>query len=177
MSNTTRPRRGARHAVGFTLLELIYVITIAGVVLGLGVPALEGLMLDARRIAATGALVAAARLARNEAQKRGSTIALCASADGQHCSGSHNFAAGWAVLEMADGSADPAAPAQRLHVGPPAIAAAMIANRTMFEFRPFPRRSTNGTIEYCDPRGTAHSRAVIVSYSGRPRIAAATAHC
>jgi type IV fimbrial biogenesis protein FimT len=157
---------------GFTLWELLYVVTIASVVLGLGVPALRDVVLDARRLSAVNSLVAAARFARNEAQKRGRPVVLCPSADRRICTGELDFGNGWIVFENSDGDR----PAQRssdellLHIGEPGAMRAITANRTAFEFRPFPRRSTNGTIDFCDPRGDVHSRAVVVSYTGRPRI-------
>jgi type IV fimbrial biogenesis protein FimT len=44
-------------------------------------------------------------------------------------------------------------------------------NRREFVFRAFEIRSTNGTLVFCDARGAAHARAVVISYTGRPRIA------
>jgi hypothetical protein len=29
----------------------------------------------------------------------------------------------------------------------------------------------NGTIVFCDARGSAHARAIIISHTGRPRVA------
>jgi type IV fimbrial biogenesis protein FimT len=46
----------------------------------------------------------------------------------------------------------------------------VISNRPYYEFRPG-RRSTNGSIVFCDGRGAVAARAVIVSYTGRPRVA------
>jgi len=43
------------------------------------------------------------------------------------------------------------------------------SNRPYYEFRPR-RRSTNGTTVFCDRRGSAAAKAVIVSYTGRPRV-------
>ena len=52
------------------------------------------------------------------------------------------------------------APASRIHIR---------ANRDAFTFRPFDLRATNGTVVFCDERGSEHARAVIVSPTGRPR--------
>ena len=54
----------------------------------------------------------------------------------------------------------------------PSSAALIRSNRSYFEFRPFLRRSTNGTISFCDARGPSSARRVIVSFTGRPRVAA-----
>ena len=51
----------------------------------------------------------------------------------------------------------------------------IVANRRDFVFRPFEVRSTNGTLTFCDRRGPNAARAVIVSYTGRPRVATVTA--
>jgi hypothetical protein len=42
-------------------------------------------------------------------------------------------------------------------------------NREAFIFRPYGKRSVNGTINLCDQRGPGAARSVIVSYTGRPR--------
>jgi type IV fimbrial biogenesis protein FimT len=151
---------------GFTLLELLYTVTLAGVVLGLGVPALRGVVLDAQRDRAVSTLVTAVRFARSEAQKRAHTIVLCSSRDRSSCADAPSYGAGWIVFEETD------PPMERpLLAGRPEGAVTVVANRSRFEFRPFPRRSTNGTVVFCDARGDARSRAVIVSYTGRARIA------
>ena len=51
----------------------------------------------------------------------------------------------------------------------------IIANRADFVFRAFEARSTNGTLTFCDRRGSDAARAIIVSYTGRPRVATVTA--
>jgi type IV fimbrial biogenesis protein FimT len=50
------------------------------------------------------------------------------------------------------------------------MAGTITSNRPYYEFR-VGRRSTNGTVVFCDRRGTAAARSVIVSYTARPRVA------
>ena len=57
----------------------------------------------------------------------------------------------------------------------PTLGGPITSNRVFYEFRPFTWRSTNGTITFCDERGAAHARAVIISYTGRPRVSDRTA--
>lgn len=163
---------------GFTLLELLVTLATAAVVVGLGVPSFRSLTLDARRTADVNAFVLAVQLARSEAAKRGRTVVVCKSADAQRCAGrEHAFTAGFMVFVDLDG----ARPAQRgadepvLFSHTPKLHGSITANRELFEFRPFLRRSTNGTVVFCDARGAAAARAVVVSYTGRPRVAAAAA--
>jgi type IV fimbrial biogenesis protein FimT len=58
-----------------------------------------------------------------------------------------------------------------LYVHTPELVGTIVSNRPYYEFRPGFRRSTNGTVVFCDRRGAAAARAVIVSYTGRPRVA------
>jgi len=74
-----------------------------------------------------------------------------------------------------DERANPVSAAAILSVYQTAAAVTIRANRERFRFRPNYRRGTNGTIRFCDRRGSAAARAVIVSYTGRPRVAATTA--
>ena len=45
------------------------------------------------------------------------------------------------------------------------------SNRLAYSFRPYTQGVVNGTIMFCDARGPDHARAIIVSHTGRPRIA------
>ena len=70
---------------GFTLWELLWVLTIAAVLVGLGVPSLQTFLLDTRRTADINGLVLAIQLARSEASKRGRPVVVCPSLDGRYC--------------------------------------------------------------------------------------------
>jgi type IV fimbrial biogenesis protein FimT len=164
-----------RRKRGFTLLELVYVVAIAGITLAFGVPGLRGLVLDSRRTTNINAFVLAVQLARSESSKRGRPVVVCMTADGLRCAGEElRYDAGWMVFVNEDDAAPPsrgaAEPLLFRHV--PAPGARITSNRAVFEFRPFRLRSTNGTLTFCDARGSAAARAVIVSYTGRPRTSA-----
>jgi type IV fimbrial biogenesis protein FimT len=47
---------------------------------------------------------------------------------------------------------------------------AVTANRTTLSFRPFGQVAVTATFTFCDDRGPADARAVIVSQTGRPRV-------
>jgi len=161
-----------RRARGFTLWELLCTLGIAAVAFGLAAPALTGLVLDARRTADVNALVLAVQLARSEAAKRGRPVVVCSTVDGLACGADTRFDAGWMVYVNIDDrhppNRSPTEPLLLLHTT--AIRGSIRSNRPFFEFRPYWRRSTNGTVTFCDERGPASGRAVIVSYTGRPRV-------
>jgi type IV fimbrial biogenesis protein FimT len=162
----------ARNA-GYTLWELVNTLAIVGVLLGLAVPSFSGFVLDARRTADVNAFVLAVQLARSEAAKRGRPVIVCKTLDQRSCGGTElQFDAGWMVFVNLDDDRPPArSPSEPLlYAHQPELEGTIVGNRPFFEFRPFLRRSTNGTLIFCDRRGAAAARAVIVSYTGRPRV-------
>jgi type IV fimbrial biogenesis protein FimT len=154
---------------GFTLWELVCTLAVAAVIGGGGVPALRGFLLDAALTADVNAWVLAVQVARSEAAKRGRRVIVCQSPDTRRCV---SGAARWMVFVNLDEryppERSPDEPFLLIHSAE--LEGTIVSNRPYYEFRPG-RRSTNGTIVFCDARGPAHAKAVIVSYTGRPRVA------
>lgn len=157
---------------GMTLIELLVTLAIAAILLGVGVPSFATLHKNAVRRTALNDYWHSIFLARNEAIKRNSVVVLCRSDDGHACdSGSALWSDGWLVFDNLDHDE----PAQRdanepilyryqahdgIHVR---------SNRSNFSFRPVAQGAVNGTITFCDDRGSAEARAIIISHTGRPR--------
>ena len=161
-----------RRQRGFTLWELLCTLSIAAVALTAGIPAFRSFMLDARLTADVNAWVLAVQLARSEAAKRGRSVIVCKTNDTRLCGDtSLPVDAGWMVYVNLDDEYPPRRSASEplLYMHDPQLAGSVISNRPYYEFRPG-RRSTNGTTIFCDQRGTTAARAVIVSYTGRPRV-------
>ena len=159
--------RGVR---GFTLWELLCTLGVVGLLVGLGAPALTDFVLDGRRTADVNALVLAVQVARSEAAKRGRPVIVCPTADRVRCGGV--FGSGFMVYVNLDDRYPPERSGAEplLYAHAPEIAGTIMSNRPYYEFR-VGRRSTNGTVVFCDRRGTTAARAVIVSYTARPRVA------
>ena len=161
-----------RRQRGFTLWELLCTLSIAAVALTAGIPAFRSFMLDARLTADVNAWVLAVQLARSEAAKRGRSVIVCKTNDTRLCGdASLPVDAGWMVYVNLDDEYPPRRSASEplLYMHDPQLAGSVISNRPYYEFRPG-RRSTNGTTMFCDQRGTTAAKAVIVSYTGRPRV-------
>ena len=155
---------------GFTLLELAIVMTIAGILLMASGPAVGDLFLDMRRTRVLNELLRALHLARVESLRTGSEISVCGSRDMEGCAGDRPaWAEGWVVV---DDSSESARILLRHTLDIPATVG---GNRHAFTYRPDVRRSTAGTLTYCDRRGSEAARAVIISHTGRPRISSTTA--
>lgn len=162
-----------RAAAGTTLWELLLTLVLAGLVLGLAAPGFRQFVLDARLTADVDAFVGAIQLARSEAAKRGRSVVLCKTADARICAGAERgYDAGWMVFVNEDDLSPPRrSPTEPLlYIHEPESRGTIVSNRAYFEFRAFRRRSTNGTVTFCDVRAESAARAVIVSYTGRPRV-------
>jgi type IV fimbrial biogenesis protein FimT len=94
---------------GFTLTELMVTVSMAGVVLALGVPSYRNVVQNNRIATQANELLTSLHLARSEAVKRGHAVSVCASSDGDHCNGLHDWTTGWIVFTEptgANGTAD-----------------------------------------------------------------------
>jgi type IV fimbrial biogenesis protein FimT len=162
-----------QRSAGFTLIEVLGTLAIAGILVGIAVPSFREVVLDSRRTADVNAFVLAVQMARSEAAKRSHSVILCKTLDWVRCGGTElRFDAGWMVFANDDDRLPPARSGAEplLYAHAPELEGSIVANRPFFEFRPLMRRSTNGTVVFCDRRGAAAARAVIVSYTGRPRV-------
>jgi type IV fimbrial biogenesis protein FimT len=86
---------------GFTLIELLTALTVAAVLLMIGVPSFNNASLSARLGAISSNLYAGVQLARSEAIKRNIPITLCRSTDGMACASASDWASGWIVIDTA----------------------------------------------------------------------------
>jgi type IV fimbrial biogenesis protein FimT len=158
------------RALGFTLWELLCTLVIAGVALAAGVPAFSSFVLDARRTADINGWVLAVHVARSESLKRSRPVVVCLTSDTWQCVDDPT-AGGWMVYVNLDDRFPPTRSASEPLLFNHVVESigTVVSNRPYYEFRPR-RRSTNGTIVFCDRRGPAAAKAVIVSYTGRPRV-------
>jgi type IV fimbrial biogenesis protein FimT len=162
-----------RRTQGFTLWELLCTLGVAAITLTIGVPSFRSFLLDARLTADVNGWILAIQLARSEAAKRGRPVIVCKTDDARRCGTADlPYDAGWMVYVNLDDAYPPQRSATEplLYMHAPELTGTVVSNRPYYEFRPG-RRSTNGTTVFCDRRGAPAAKAVIVSYTGRPRVA------
>ncbi|CAM4102592.1 GspH/FimT family pseudopilin [Comamonas aquatilis] len=90
--------------LGFTLVELLTVISIIAIAASLAAPSMASLIRSNRTAGEITSLSAAIRTAKSEAIKRGSAVQLCASTNGTSCSGSNAWETGWIVFDDKNGN-------------------------------------------------------------------------
>ena len=92
----------------FTLLESLISLMIISIALTMALPNLSSILHRNRMDALITEFSSALYLARSESIKRGVTVTLCRSADGQRCMSKANSPEGWQQgwLVFADGNAD-----------------------------------------------------------------------
>jgi len=158
---------------GYSLYELLMTLGIAAVIVSLGVPSLGHLLADKRLRVESAALFHAIHLARQESIVRRRVVTICPSRDATYCDSDGDWSRGWIIFANKgwanQGIRDEGETLIRHHrVG---VNARIRSNRKVFSFRSTHLRATNGTLIICDRTNRAQPRAVIISYTGRPRVA------
>lgn len=158
---------------GFTLYELMMAMLIVALITAIAVPSFAASLARHKQRVEINALFNAIHLARKESIMRRKVVSLCPSVDGDRCSGSRDWSTGWLMFENEDRDSPP-----RVDAGEPVLirhsvnqGVRILANRKGFTLRATFLRATNGTFVFCDSKDRIAPRALVVSYTGRPRVA------
>ncbi len=152
-------------------------ITVAGVLLSIGIPNFRSALADNRLAAQTNELSAALSAARAEAMKRGVQVTICRSINGTGCSAAGNWRQGWLVFA----ETDTAGTVGTVNAGEPIIAvrSEIAGNNTIrFTGNPTWRVTYNtqgmttslGTFRICDSSRSGYQREIAVARTGRSRM-------
>ncbi len=163
---------------GFSLHDLLTTSAVAGV-LSLGAVSMNGLVQDTRMTAAINQIMGDLSLARSEAVKRGSRVAICRSNDGLSCSGSA-WNEGWIVFSDANKNykLDDDENLILVQQGMPGDMTLRYGGEKMsyarLAYYPEGYARPNATFTLCNGRGSAKAKAVIINTVGRPRVSGKT---
>lgn len=93
---------------GFSLIELLVVITVLAVLTSLAAPSFRSIVADNLVKTSANELFYAIQLARNEAVKRNTMVSICPSSNQSSCTSNGNWNVGWIIFEdvNASGSRD-----------------------------------------------------------------------
>ena len=161
---------------GYSLLELMMTIAIAALIFTLGLPSFAGVAARQKQSVEINALFHAVHLARKESITRRKVVSLCPSFDGASCTRERDWSGGFLMFENIDRDEPP-----QVDDGEPVLyrhqaseTVKITANRRGFTLRATFKRATNGTLVVCDRAGRIPPKALVISYTGRPRVARKT---
>ncbi len=89
---------------GFSLIELITTMAIAGIFMAIAIPSYQSIISSTGISAEVNDLYRDLEFARSEATKRGLNVAVCPSSNGSSCSTQASWASGWIVMVPSAGS-------------------------------------------------------------------------
>lgn len=160
-----RPDSDAR-ARGFTLIELMVVVTLLAVLSAIAVPSFRDLLLNQRLTASTSEFVAALSLARTEALKRSQTVTLTPKRI-------NDWNSGWEVKSTVGGVANTLRAFDALPGGVTVDAGLgnALDGKLSYDANGFSRKGDAyqmGCVAF--KAETGRRSAVVVSASGRPKV-------
>lgn len=162
-----------RHGNGYTLYELLLTLALAAILIGLAAPSFMSILAKQRQTTELNALFHAVHLARKESIMRRKVVSLCPSTDGTRCTPGRDWSAGWLMFENTDRDSPPIVDSGERVLSRHRVSESirLTANRSGFTFRATFLRATNGTFVACDAERRISPKALVVSYTGRPRVA------
>jgi type IV fimbrial biogenesis protein FimT len=170
---------------GFTLVELLVVLSVVAVVAGLAFPTFSQTLRDARLAVYTNNFLADLAVARSESIKRGKRVVLCKSSDGSECTTTGHWSDGWLIYEDTnnDGVRDEAESLIRYESKFPANwrlkgnfpIANYISYHPMGRTHLISGAFQAGTLTLCEIAvGSVPGTSIVISNTGRPRSARVT---
>ena len=174
-----------KKQVGFTVLELIVTMTIAAILLIVGIPSFINTIRTNRLAGATNEMVSALMYARSEAVKRNLPVILCRSSTGTACvtGGTAGWEIGWMIYQDTNrnGNYDVGEPILNVHE---AMNSSIwtrgnnnVANKVSFDTLGMARTNTGAlamgalTVTFGGVTSNSNNmRLLCIASSGRPRL-------
>jgi type IV fimbrial biogenesis protein FimT len=157
---------------GFTIIELMIVLAIAAILAAIAAPSFTATIQNNRLVTQVNELQASLGLARSEAVKRNDNVTTCPSNNGAGCLG--NWQSGWIVFVDADADGVVANVNDILRVHG-AISGGNTISFTqanvIYNGTGLSRANLVSTFRFCDSRGAANARGIVINNTGRPRLA------
>ena len=156
---------------GFTIIELLITIVIAGIVTLVVLPGMQNLMSSERLTSYTNSLLSDMMFARSKSVEENRFVFLCASNDQANCTNS-DYQQGWIVLIDTNDDGAPDAGVQLIKVqqnitGDIAYSLSDPGLTVVtFDDRGFTPNNT-GTFSVCDERGNESAKTLTITPTGR----------
>ncbi|MHB8472028.1 MAG: GspH/FimT family pseudopilin [Gammaproteobacteria bacterium] len=181
MDSQTRhtDHRHATRSRGLTLLELLITLTIAVIIATVAIPALHTLIMSNRMSTQLSEWLTALQAARSHAISHQQHVVICPSADQNACVSSTVWQNGWITfadrnLNQQHDRDESLSRVNNTTLTDMSIMSSNGRQRIAFQ-ADGSAGGSNTTLTFCDARGAAHARAIIIAVNGRPRLASARA--
>jgi len=154
---------------GLTLIELCFAMAIVAVIAGMAAPGFQSALRAAAVRSATFDLLAGLQITRGNAILESRPLDLCPSDSRGNCVGAGVPTPYW--------RSSPDTGSGNLPVASHMLPAGVVvrSSRSPLRFSPNAVSASTGTLTICDEQGVAAPRAIVLSLSGRARLAAAPA--
>jgi type IV fimbrial biogenesis protein FimT len=164
---------------GFSLIELLVTITIAVILLTIGVPSFVAMIASNKATSYANDLLADLNYARNESITRGNWVTVCHSNDAATCSGA--WSNGWIVWVNPAKANQPQSAGDILHVhaalstGWVLTGDAQISDNISFQPTGLPiqingAQFNNGTLTLCSGQAALKGNAITVNQTGHAQV-------
>lgn len=162
-----------RRAEGYTLYEIVVTLALVTVAVSAAIPLFDKVLARNLQRIELNTLFSAVHLARKESILKRSVVSICPTLDYQQCAARGEWSNGWLMFENADRDSPPVVDPGEDILKRHQVAENIIisANRRAFTLRATFLRATNGTFVVCDRADRITPKALVVSYTGRPRVA------
>ena len=168
-------------AGGFTLIEMLAVVAVSALLMSLALPSFSAIIDSVKLSSATNVFLSGLHLARSEAIKRNSRVALCKTADGVSCAATGGWEQGWIVFHDANNNgARESSEVMILRELPLSSSMRLTGNVSVARYVSFtPTGGTRligggfqaGTLTVCRYSAEAgEARQIILNAVGRPRV-------
>lgn len=170
---------------GFTLIELIITLTLAAILLTIGIPSFQTTLQSNRRVTQVNELISALNIARSEAIKRGNQVFICISNNGTSCvTGSGAWETGWIIFVDNNGNStlDNNDTIINVHGQFPSSitvrAGSAFSNWIAYLSNGTSRGNgtattdtdSNRTFRICDSQGVSQARLIVINATGRSTV-------
>jgi type IV fimbrial biogenesis protein FimT len=174
---------------GFTLVELITTLAVAGILVTLAVPSFSEVIKNNRLVTQANDFVTALNLARSEAIRRSGRVTLCKSSNQVSCSSGGAWDQGWIVFNDVNGDGvvtNPTTNVLRVHSslsngvtlhGDANLAdyVSYVSSGATQKFAGGASATQSGVLVMCDDRGfVSQAKGIQISATGRVSTTSAT---